>query len=216
MDDSIRSAVAVMKRAMVLKELPRTGWILEGVPRSQSDSVAAHSWSVSLVSLIMFELLHSKFPHLRLERILAMSTMHDLPESLTGELCPEFKRLVSNTLKEPTLFARIDRIVLARLLGGIAGEQVLVSVVEEYYACETSEAKLVKFANVLDSLFYSQDKLLKVYKRYLDEAKERLRYKSPEVDDGLGSSLADLLDDLVAEWDCIEPASGKSDDSPAP
>ena len=43
-DDGLRSVLVLYKRALPLKELPRTGWLTKGCIRSECDFIAAHSY----------------------------------------------------------------------------------------------------------------------------------------------------------------------------
>jgi len=100
MDNSLLTLVRLLKRALPLKELPRTGWIMEGATRSDSDSVAAHSYCVALASYLTDRELNrvQTFAPIRWERVLAMATLHDLAESVTGD--DPFPILVPGIMRE--------------------------------------------------------------------------------------------------------------------
>ena len=63
-----------------LKELERAGWVRHGI--AQPESVAAHSWGVAWLVLVLLP------PHLDRERALAYAVLHDLPEVRVGDLTP--------------------------------------------------------------------------------------------------------------------------------
>jgi putative hydrolase of HD superfamily len=66
--------------AWSLKDLPRAGWARAGV--AQPESVAAHSWGVGVLVLLLLP------PHLDRGRALAYAALHDLPEVRTGDITP--------------------------------------------------------------------------------------------------------------------------------
>ncbi len=66
--------------ALALKRLDRAGWVRRGVPRP--ESVAAHSWGVSWLVLVLLP------PHLNRERALSYAVLHDLAEVRVGDLTP--------------------------------------------------------------------------------------------------------------------------------
>ncbi|MCA9493658.1 MAG: HD domain-containing protein, partial [Myxococcales bacterium] len=67
-------------RALALKALPRAGWVRRGV--HAPESVAAHSWGVSLLVLALLP------DELDLRRALTYAVLHDLPEALAGDWTP--------------------------------------------------------------------------------------------------------------------------------
>lgn len=66
---------------LALDRLPRTGWILAGVP--QPESVAGHVLSTAHVAL---GLAPGVQPELDLAAVLAAILVHDAPEALSGDL----------------------------------------------------------------------------------------------------------------------------------
>lgn len=71
----------LMLKVQALKELKRQGWVARGVP--QPESVADHSYGVAIMALIFA-------PRLRLDlsRVLTMALLHDLGESVIGDIIP--------------------------------------------------------------------------------------------------------------------------------
>ena len=70
----------VLLNALKLKETPRAGWINSGL--KNVESVAAHSWGVSYLALILMPEEMDK------ERILSMAIFHDLGEAIIGDITP--------------------------------------------------------------------------------------------------------------------------------
>jgi putative hydrolase of HD superfamily len=66
--------------ALALKELPRAGWVREGV--AQPESVAAHSWGVAWLVLVLCP------KHIDREQALCIAIVHDLAEVRVGDITP--------------------------------------------------------------------------------------------------------------------------------
>jgi len=76
-----RDIADLVLRVQDLKELKRQGWVARGVP--DPESVADHSYGVALLALIFARRLH-----LDLGRVLTMALLHDLGESIIGDVIP--------------------------------------------------------------------------------------------------------------------------------
>ena len=70
----------ILLESLGLKELDRAGWHRVGVPKP--ESVAGHSWGLCWLALLTCP------PELDRERVLAMATLHDLPEVRAGDVTP--------------------------------------------------------------------------------------------------------------------------------
>ena len=64
-----------------LKSLKRAGWVLKGV--EDPESVADHSLGLSVLALAM-----SKDLNLNTEKLLVMAVLHDIGESVIGDITP--------------------------------------------------------------------------------------------------------------------------------
>lgn len=67
-----------------LADLPRTGWVIRGVP--QPESIAAHSHGVALVAMGLIDAARAEGYEVDGERALRMALVHDAPEAQTGDL----------------------------------------------------------------------------------------------------------------------------------
>ena len=67
-----------------LKELRRTGWVQRGV--SDPETVASHSYAVALLTMVIADL-----RGLNTLDAVRMALIHDLAESIIGDLTPEMK-----------------------------------------------------------------------------------------------------------------------------
>ncbi|MGB3330676.1 MAG: HD domain-containing protein [Thermomicrobiales bacterium] len=71
---------------LALKEMPRTGWVDRGIPEARAESVAEHSFQTALIAW-MVALAHPE-RGLDADRVLKLALVHDLAESLIGDLPP--------------------------------------------------------------------------------------------------------------------------------
>ena len=124
-------------RLLALDRLPRTGWILAGVP--EAESVAAHSLGTALVALALGP--HVE-PALDVDRTVALATVHDAPEAVLGDFPREATRLVGREHKEAAE-ARAAELLLPGL-SGLAFERY-----REHAEGATREAR---FARLCDKL----------------------------------------------------------------
>ena len=121
--------------ALQLKEVARAGWLRVGV--RSPESVAAHSWGVAWLALVLCP------EGLDRERVLSISIVHDLPEVRAGDITPHDG--VSKTEK-----AALERDGLLALTEGLPRAAALKAFWEEYEAGETAEARFVKACDKLD------------------------------------------------------------------
>lgn len=66
--------------ALALKHVDRAGWVREGI--TPVESVAAHSWGISLLVLLLLP------PELDRARALTYATLHDIAEAWVGDITP--------------------------------------------------------------------------------------------------------------------------------
>jgi putative hydrolase of HD superfamily len=68
-----------------LKQLYRQGWLRRGVPKARCESVAEHSFAVTVLALWLAE---AYFPDLDREKVLRMALLHDFGEVYAGDIIP--------------------------------------------------------------------------------------------------------------------------------
>lgn len=78
--------IALAMQGEILKNLPRTGWILAGIDKSLIESVAEHSFGTSFISLLLAKQLISDGMEIDIGRTLAMAVIHDLAEAHTSDI----------------------------------------------------------------------------------------------------------------------------------
>lgn len=116
-----------LKEILGLKNVLRAGWVRAGI--ESPESVAAHSWGMSMLALKLAP------KELDLARVLSLCIVHDIPEVRVGDLTPHDD---TSTKAEDELNAMKE----------MAPEWV--GLFEEYEQGQTPEAKFVKQLDKLD------------------------------------------------------------------
>ncbi len=123
-----------------LKRTPRTGWVQRGVPNA--ENVAAHSFGVLFVALVLAQVVEEAVD---LGRLLAIAALHDLPEALTTDIpTPAWRYL------PPGIKTDVERGTMQEMLADTEFAPTFIDLWEELHANETAEAKLVHDADKLE------------------------------------------------------------------
>ena len=122
-----------------LKTLYRQGWLRAGIPRDQCESVAEHTLGVAVLSLFLAD---AHFPQLDRTKILLLAMLHDFGEIHAGDIVPG-----KMTLEEKH---QLEKAAVERVLSKLPNGKEYLAVWEEYEACETPEARLVKQVDRLE------------------------------------------------------------------
>jgi len=130
-----------------LKELPRQGYIQDGMKRNDADTVAAHSHMVAIISYFLAKYLSRKGVAVDIQKVLEYSILHDTGEAVTGEIGTFVKSLLGRGT-----FKDIEGEALKWLLDDIDFGDDLVEVYEEYEARENLESRIVKCADHIDAI----------------------------------------------------------------
>lgn len=137
--------VDFLRAAEGLKTHVRSAHTSAGHP----ESIAAHSWRVGLLALV----LRPAFPEVDLARLLALCLVHDLGEAVGGDVpAPEqARRLAADPGAGKAAAERADLLtLLAPLPQGVRNE--LTGLWDEYEAAATPEARLAKALDKLETL----------------------------------------------------------------
>lgn len=138
-----------------LKSVHRKGWAKK-VGIKEPESVAYHSYSMTIMSLVLAEL-----QALDVQKVATMSLIHDLAESLVGDYThdeislKQKKKLENNAMKE----------ILSDLPSSLAKKYEKVW--NEYQEAKTKEAKLVHEIDKLEMAFQAR--------KYLEEGYDKAK-----------------------------------------
>jgi putative hydrolase of HD superfamily len=125
-----------------LKVTPRTGWAVKGVP--DFESVADHSHGVAFTALLLCDLVGEDLDR---AKVLTMAVLHDLPESVTGDLSLGGSRLLPKGAK-----AQAEQLAMDELLAGHDFGPAWRQTWDEFEAQDSTEARLVRDADRVDLL----------------------------------------------------------------
>ena len=162
-DDNHGALREVLLEALKLKEIPRTGWLRVGV--DQPESVAAHSWGVAWLVLVLCP------RHVDRGVAIAMAVLHDLAEVRTGDLTPHCG-------VEPDEKRLLEGRALRSLLRPTPDWHALWELWEEFEGDRSLEARFVRACDKLDLALQAQ-----LYAR-----------DGLELDEFVESALAQLTD----------------------
>ena len=143
--------ISKMLKALVelqrLKRLDRTGWTLRGLPNG-TESVAAHSFGVSVVTMLLADELAARGTPVDTERMLRMALLHDWAETRVGDMPKTATEYFGAEARK-----RAEMAAFAAMIGGIgAAEALYRKLFKDYEERESLEARLVKAADVIDLL----------------------------------------------------------------
>jgi putative hydrolase of HD superfamily len=176
---------------LALGTLPRTGWVLHGVP--VPETIAAHSAGVAQLVLLLGERVE---PALALERAVALAVVHDLAEARTGDL----PRRAAAALP-PGAKAAMEEAAARELLEGLAPRALALW--REQQAGASREARFVKLCDRLQ-LGLRLVGYARAGVRGLDE----LRAVVDELECGEFAPCRELRAELVRELDALGLRSG--------
>ena len=145
------------QKVLDLKNVPRQGW-KDKLQIDNVESVAEHTYSTAIISMI-----YSDLHELDTEKIIKMALLHDLSESITGDLTPDKISKKSKYEKENHAMKQI----LSNLPSNIS--ESYYKIWDEYQKVSSEEAKLVHEIDKLEMVFQA--------KYYYDKghSKEKLR-----------------------------------------
>lgn len=141
-----------------LKKIKRTGWLAKGKILN-GESIADHSYSLSALCMVFSDILG-----LDTEKVIKMCIIHDLAESIIGDIMPgeipdKEKKMKENKVMKSILFSlpvsvRID----------------YFGIWKEFLLNGSKEAQLVHKVDKLEMLLQAREYLLQGYpNRYLEQ-----------------------------------------------
>lgn len=134
----LAGAATFLFEAGQLKNLPRSGWLLLGIP--QPESVAEHSFRVGLIGMVL-----ASIDGADIGRTTTLALCHDLHESRIGDVPSVGRAYVSTVTPEA---------ITAHQVAGMPHEsaKAMQELTAEYEANETREARLAHDADKCETL----------------------------------------------------------------
>ena len=128
-----------------LKRLDRTGWTLRGLPNG-TESVAAHSFGVSVTAMLLADKLIAHGIAVDVERLLRIALLHDWAEVRVGDMPRTATLYFGSEARKQAETAAFADIV------NEVDKGLYASLYDDYERRNSLEARLVKAADVLDLL----------------------------------------------------------------
>jgi len=121
------------------------------VPHIIDESVASHSFQVSIICISLYEEYKPKIKSLNLEKMLLMAMLHDIPEISTGDI-PYLCKKNNENLKLTLDLIEIDE------MKKIVPEKYF-KIFAKYIKKDCPEAVLVKLADTISSKIYADEEV---------------------------------------------------------
>ncbi len=121
------------------------GWVIRGAPLGgHPENVAAHSFGVVFITLLLLDGAERPLDN---DLALRMAIVHDLAESLIGDLPRPLRRFIPDDTKH-----HAERTALNEILAEYPHADTLRTAWEQYHDATSPEAQLVKDADRLDMM----------------------------------------------------------------
>ncbi|MCK4845167.1 MAG: HD domain-containing protein [Candidatus Heimdallarchaeota archaeon] len=145
-----------IQSAITLKKLPRQGWIRVGIPISQIESIADHSYNTAMLSLLLCDLHNSLYPEnvLDAEIVMRIAIVHDLPECKYQDFDRQLELLLGKD-KYQEFKGQVITSASTELLSLILNEEVKKmwkKSLDGYASRNSREAKFVSYIDKLEVL----------------------------------------------------------------
>jgi Predicted hydrolases of HD superfamily len=175
-----------------LKNLERTGWMLRGLAPC-AESVAAHSYGVAVVSMLLADELSSRGVEVNVERLLRIALLHDWAEARVGDMPRTASEYFGADARRRAERAAFDDMVHAC---GERLEKLYSGLHEDYEQRDSFEARLVKAADVIDLLLQTLA-FERAGARGLDEFWEGVGERHMQLEGAAQEVIGEIIKQLV-------------------
>ncbi len=141
-----KSVKKTAKDLLRLKRTLRTGWDYYGY--GPPETVAAHTFGVAVLTLLLGQLLRQKGQELDLERALIMALIHEAGEARIGDLHLEARRWIGEAVD----------LGEQRAAQEVLQDPDLQGLYQEFHEAQTLEARLVHVADKLELLLEARER----------------------------------------------------------
>lgn len=174
-----------------LKRLDRTGWVLRGFANG-TESVAAHSFGVSVTAMLLADELLAKGVIVDVEKVLRIALLHDWAEARVGDMPRTATQYFGAEARK-----HAETAAFQDLTGALdRGDALYANLYHEYEERNTLEARLVKAADVIDLLIEALA-LERAGGRGLDEFWQVAENPEFQLEGPAKEIVADLLHSLL-------------------
>ena len=148
-----------------LKEIPRSGWLLCGMPSYAVENVCEHSFDVAVLSLLFIDAAKD----LSERKILKAALFHDLAESVITDVPSPVKNFFGHKN-----FDRIEREVLQNIVEKLPDEKI--KIIEDIFELNQKEKQFLRDVDLLSILIRCSE----YYKKFRCEELKKMFLKVSE------------------------------------
>ena len=136
-----------------VKMIPRSGWISHGISLQEVESVADHSFSTTVLAMLLADLEVANGRRINIERVLRLALLHDLPEALTFDISKSYLEYLG--MRGEVIKSELEQAAWKHLIEGLekgAIRKRYAQLQSEFNAEQTIESMIVHAADRLDLL----------------------------------------------------------------
>ncbi|NHJ32359.1 MAG: HD family hydrolase [Asgard group archaeon] len=187
--------LSFLQEALRLKKMIRSGWIYSGVSKSDTESVADHSYMTTLLTLILTLKEKEKGNNVDIEKALTMAILHDLSESVSQDLDRRIRKF--SPKKYDNFKTELDYEAIKFLLANLPEKtgNYLLSVYQELQSKKSLEAGIVKDADRLETILQMDDYIHRGYPKELFN--EFIKNFSEEINDYENKDIKNIARKLL-------------------
>ncbi|MEM4921705.1 MAG: HD family hydrolase [Sulfolobales archaeon] len=176
--------------AMRVKNIARTGWMMRGIPPSDSETVGSHSFEVAFLSMIIADRLTSVGVTVDVSKVLKLALLHDLAESIIGDIVRAVKESISGS-------QQLEERAIREL-----GMDNYVDIYQELLEGKSLEATLIRICDNIATMLQGIRYLNKGYASVIDiveSTKQRIEeiLKSGTLPEEARRVISDLIMKLM-------------------
>ncbi len=147
--------IELIRRGESLKSIDRAGWLLAGIESERIESVAEHSYGSILSAIIIAQQLISNGTDINLETVVLMAALHDLPESITGDIA-RTKAFVEDK-QQVRAKELAEKHAIKSIFEPLGNSfENLLNIWDEFNLGKSLEARVVKGADIIDMLVHAR------------------------------------------------------------
>jgi putative hydrolase of HD superfamily len=136
-----------------MKAIPRSGWLSHDVSLQDVESVADHTFSASVLSMLLADLEIKRGAKIKMEHVLRMAILHDLAESLTFDISRAYLEYMG--ARGESMKREIEKTAWKHLTKSLNQPELArkyAAIQNQYVEAKTKEAKIVHAADSMDIL----------------------------------------------------------------
>ena len=133
------------------KMIPRSGWISHGISLQDVESVADHSFSTTVLAMLLADLEVANGRRINPERVLRLALLHDLPEALTFDISKSYLEYLGS--RGEAIKSELEQAAWKHLIKGVEKGTIRKcydQLQSEFNAEKTIESMIVHSADRLD------------------------------------------------------------------